>query len=339
MNHYLCYVAILFAPINEALRAAELPVEATIIEVRRIADDAPHSAFTDLIRFNGQFICAFRQGRSHVSTDGRITVLASSDGETWSKAAELKHPDFDLRDASLSITPDGSLMLVGGASPRKQDNESAPTGTFVAFSADARTWTEPQIIVEPGRWLWRTTWHEGQAFGVSYAAGATSRVASLMVSDNGREFREAVPNLLDEGWPTEAVIRFADDGTAYCLQRRDGTAPANSAYLGVSRAPYTQWTWKDLGIYFGGPNLTQSPRGRWIAAGRIVRDGNSTTDLASLDVESNELVPLLTLPSGGDTSYPGLAWHDDVLWVSYYSSHEGKAMIYVAQVRIDELNF
>jgi hypothetical protein len=339
MNHYLCYAAILFAPINEALRAAESPIEATIVEVQRIADDAPHSAFTDLIRFNDQFICAFRQGRGHVSTDGRITVLASSDGGAWSKVAELKHPDFDLRDASLSITPDGLLMLVGGASPRKQDNESAPTGTFVAFSADATTWTEPEIIVEPGRWLWRTTWHEGQAFGVSYAAGATSRVASLMVSDNGREFREAVPNLLDEGWPTEAVIRFADDGTAYCLQRRDGAAPANSAYLGVSQAPYTEWAWNDLGIYFGGPNLTQSLRGRWIAAGRIVRDGNSTTDLAWLDVESNELIPLLTLPSGGDTSYPGLAWHDDVLWVSYYSSHEGKAMIYVAQVRIDELNF
>ena len=38
--------------------------------------------------------------------------------------------------------------------------------------------------------------------------------------------------------------------------------------------------------------------------------------------------PLLTLPSGGDTSYPGLVWHDGLLWVSYYSSHEGKAAIY-----------
>jgi hypothetical protein len=41
------------------------------------------------------------------------------------------------------------------------------------------------------------------------------------------------------------------------------------------------------------------------------------------------------LPSGGDCSYPGLYWHDDVLHVTYYSSHEGnKAAIYHAQVRI-----
>jgi hypothetical protein len=43
----------------------------------------------------------------------------------------------------------------------------------------------------------------------------------------------------------------------------------------------------------------------------------------------------LQLPSGGDTSYPGLVWHDDFLWVSYYSSHEGKAKIYLAKLRLE----
>jgi len=38
----------------------------------------------------------------------------------------------------------------------------------------------------------------------------------------------------------------------------------------------------------------------------------------------------VTLPSGGDTSYPGLLWHEERLWVSYYSSHEGKTSIYLA---------
>ena len=37
---------------------------------------------------------------------------------------------------------------------------------------------------------------------------------------------------------------------------------------------------------------------------------------------------------GGDTSYPGLLWHDGVLWVSYYSSHEGKTSIYLARVKV-----
>ncbi len=46
------------------------------------------------------------------------------------------------------------------------------------------------------------------------------------------------------------------------------------------------------------------------------------------------LTEFLKLPSGGDTSYPGLVWHDGLLWVSYYSSHEGKSSIYLAKVRL-----
>ena len=50
-----------------------------------------------------------------------------------------------------------------------------------------------------------------------------------------------------------------------------------------------------------------------------------------------EYDPVLTLPSGGDTSYPGLVWHDGLLWISYYSSHEGKkSAIYLAKVRFPE---
>ena len=41
----------------------------------------------------------------------------------------------------------------------------------------------------------------------------------------------------------------------------------------------------------------------------------------------------LVLPSGGDCSYPGIVWHDGLLWLSYYSSHEGKTSIYLAKIR------
>ena len=40
--------------------------------------------------------------------------------------------------------------------------------------------------------------------------------------------------------------------------------------------------------------------------------------------------------SGGDTSYPGLVWHDGLLWMSYYSSHEGKTSIYLARIRLPQ---
>ncbi len=47
--------------------------------------------------------------------------------------------------------------------------------------------------------------------------------------------------------------------------------------------------------------------------------------------------PALTLPSRGDNSNPGLVWNPDdkLLWMSYYSSHEGKTSIYLTKIRFD----
>jgi len=56
-----------------------------------------------------------------------------------------------------------------------------------------------------------------------------------------------------------------------------------------------------------------------------------------LKMTATTLEPLLELPSGGDCSYPGMLWHEGHLWVSYYSSHEGKPSIYVAKVKLPQL--
>ena len=53
------------------------------------------------------------------------------------------------------------------------------------------------------------------------------------------------------------------------------------------------------------------------------------------ELTAKGITPILELPSGGDCSYPGLVFFEGHLYVSYYSSHEGKASIYVAKVKID----
>jgi hypothetical protein len=320
------------------LRADASPPTAKLVFIKKIWDQAPHCAFTDLIYWKDRFVCAFREGRAHVSTDGRIRVLQSADGETWKSAALITLAGFDLRDAGLSIAPDGRLMLNGGAAPRKADKESAPTGTFVSFSEDGKNWTPPEVVVAPGRWLWRVTWHDGKAYGIAYVSVRPPDAdlsTQLLVSDDGVKFRELVPKLFGEGTPTEATLHFAKNGALYCLQRRDGKPSPKSAFLGSSRPPYTEWQWHDLGMHVGGPNFVQLPSGKWIAAGRFFDGNKPKTKLAWLDVENNKIEPILELASGGDCSYPGLVFHDDTLWVSYYSSHEGKANIYLAKVRID----
>jgi hypothetical protein len=77
----------------------------------------------------------------------------------------------------------------------------------------------------------------------------------------------------------------------------------------------------------------------WIAGTRDYthlkqgKNTGATTMLAELGSDGR-LSPLVTFPSGGDTSYPGLVWHEGVLWFSYYSSHEGKTAIYLAKVKL-----
>ena len=323
--------------LHMVVASAAEPLQVKLLDVRKIWDRAPHNAFTDLVRWNEQFYCAFREGRGHVSTDGRIRVLSSRDAETWTSAGLIELAGYDLRDAHLSVTPDNRLMLLGGAAPREKDNQSAPTGSFAAFSSNGTEWTKPQIVSEPGRWLWCVTWHKGKAYGVSYSAGKGSPSLELLTSNDGVAWQSLVPKLYAEGRPGEVTLRFDASDTCYALVRRDKLSDQPyTAILGISRGDYTQWQWYDLGPEFngfGGPNLIQLPIGQWLAAGRMHQDGAHTA-LCSLDMTEHKMTKLLKLPSGGDTSYPGLVWHNDLLYVSYYSTHEGRTSIYIARVKI-----
>jgi hypothetical protein len=312
-----------------------VPVTATQISVAKIWAHAPHNAFTDLIRWRNRWYCAFREGRGHAGDRGKLRVIASADGEKWQSAAALEHKLFDLRDANLSITKDDRLMALGGA--QVTENNVRRTGTFASFSDDGQAWSQPELVVPLGRWLWGVTWHEGAAWGVSYPTPDRPGVSTLLRSSDGQRFETVVSEFLNDGRrPTEARIRFSTDGNAYCLHRRDGKG--DKAYLGSAKPPFDDWEWRELDRYLGGPNFVQLPSGQWIAAGRIITDDGPRTMVLHLDPMHARLTPLLSLPSGGDTSYPGLIWHDDLLWVSYYSSHEGQACIYLAKVRVDAAN-
>ena len=129
--------------------------------------------------------------------------------------------------------------------------------------------------------------------------------------------------LPDNTWnASETTLRFMPDGELIALVRPE--------WIGTSRAPYTDWSWTKLKHRLGGPNFIRLPSGELWAASRGYGQA-ATTTLARMTRDSYD--PVLTLPSGGDCSYPGMVWHDDLLWMSYYSSHEGKTSIYLTKIR------
>ncbi|MFN9461251.1 MAG: hypothetical protein ACK6D7_28320 [Acidobacteriota bacterium] len=155
-----------------SLLAPLAPAAPRLLSVERIWAEAPHSAFGDLIRFNGRWFATFREGLRHVAggdlkkDDGKIRLLSSPDGQRWRSEALLEESGIDLRDPHLSITPQGLLMLTMGGSVYV-DAQYQGRQPRVAFSKDGKTWTPPRRVLRPGDWLWRTTWHDGWGWGIA----------------------------------------------------------------------------------------------------------------------------------------------------------------------------
>jgi len=317
---------------SETAVAQASSASAEIVSVKKIWDKGPHNAFTDLIRFQGKWYCSFREAEGHVTGDGRLRVLISPDGDTWESAALLSEEGLDLRDPKLSVTPDGRLMMLAGGSVYR-GGKFMGRQPRVAFSGDGHNWTPIQRVLWKGEWLWRVTWYEGRAYGVSYNAPAGKEKEAewslkLVASRDGVNY-EQITVLDVTGRPNETTLRFLENGEMIALVRREGGN--TNGWIGTSNPPYKDWKWHETRHRLGGPNIIVLPDGNLWAASRSYPGGTKTV-LARFGPETYE--PVLTLPSGGDCSYPGMVWHEGLLWMSYYSSHEGKTSIYLAKIRL-----
>ncbi|GAC20849.1 hypothetical protein [Paraglaciecola arctica] len=306
--------------------------------LKKIGNKAVHNAFVDLCEFNQQLFCCYREAKNHISAEAGICILTLNKEGKVCNINRLKMANVDLRDPKLSITPDGRLLLIAYARKTNHNNGTLSVRNLCWVSQTGHSWSSHREFAAKGGWLWRVRWQQDIAYGFAYSK--KNNTIHLYSGDPRRSFHCHQPNALslqkhNKGYPNESDLLFEDDN-AYAIVRRD--ADSYSAQLGTSGYPYKKWQWLDLGLYIGGPVMLKIAPKVAIVAGRIIKKGKLVTGLMQLNLSNGKLFELGILPSAGDNSYPGLVLDGQILYVSYYSSHQdNKSSVYLAQLDLSLL--
>ena len=329
---YLLVFLFVFAASGNII-SQNTPEHDLIISVERIWDRATHNAFTSLIEFNEKLYCAFRESNGHVSDiNGTIRVIASDDGQNWYSVAHIFERGVDLRDPQLSVTPNNRIMLnIGGS--YYTNGKLVGMKPKVSFSdANGKNFSTPQDVIIDEKigsdkdWLWRATWNNGTSYATIYQVGKEKSV-QLIKSKDGIYYEFVTT--FDVIGGNETTLRFTSDNKMIAVVRRDRE---QNGFIGISEPPYKTWEWNELEQRLGGPDLILLEDGNMLCATReYPSDHKEKTILAKVEL-NGKFTKLLTLPSGGDCSYPGFVMRDSILNVSYYSSHEEKTAIYLAKI-------
>lgn len=301
-------------------------ISADSVKVTKIWDNDKYCSFTSLIKYQDKYYCAFREGIGHAGDNGCIRILTSYDAKNWNEAYYLSFQDYDLRDPNLSEMPDGRLMLICGL----QNSNLMQTQTVVSFLASPDDEFTPfQLVQIPDRvkkstnWIWRATWFDDICYGVRYDDNS----ADLLRTVDGINWEYV--STISTGF-SEVQLGRLSNGDMVALAR------ANSNYNGYvcySHYPYEEWDIKVSNIIMQGQSFIVSKNDKIICASRNFTGGISTTLYSSI---SNCLFSeIYVLPSGGDTSYPGMIAEDDRILISYHSSHLSPCDIYLAEIPVE----
>jgi hypothetical protein len=106
--------------------------------------------------------------------------------------------------------------------------------------------------------------------------------------------------------------------------------------LAKSEFPYMDWTTDKLTKRLGGPNFLFLDKNTLVMGSRDYQETGSKTAIHVTDLDG-AIKKSIELPSGGDTSYPGMVIYKKKLWFVYYSSHEEKTSIYLTKIPLKEL--
>ncbi|MFA6241163.1 MAG: hypothetical protein WC655_09550 [Candidatus Hydrogenedentales bacterium] len=293
-----------------------------------VADGGAHNAFTDLIQWKGAYYLCFRHGGSHATMDGDIQVMTSADLKTWTTCGVLDTLGDD-RDPHFTATDDMLFVYFGTWDLAHQEGHALPdrgkVRSYFASTQDGKTWSKIQAVYEPGFWLWRVRRHDGVFYSAAYTAYRPKpdmRETRLVKSTDGLEWT-TVTTVTKERMAGEADFHWTPSGEVWIISRTGDKA--GDAEWFRSDASMTSWKATPTGVFIHSPAIAEW-KDRVFIAGR----GKAEKSVTRLwEIVGDKFVECITLPSDGDTAYPGLIVDPASLqtdtpafFISWYSQHE-----------------
>ncbi len=311
--------------------------------------NSQYCAFTDLAYYEGKYYIAFREAYAHlpyhISQNGIIRIISSSNGVDWDTAATITDDKYDLRDPHMCISPvDGSLLCYYGLYTVEGDWLS-PSKTWVAsYTAEGSALTEKSRtattindntgsgVVSPTQyyWMWNVVVEGGKVYSLAYSKNGSNPM--LAESTDGVNFRTIsyIPFL-----GNESSINFVD-GRIYVLMRnQDNAKPASMAY---ADAPYKNWTVTSMNHNVHSPAAVQVGHKLYICGREFYSNTSADVTLFSYGLpESSSLKVervIKTNQPGGDCAYPGILYDGERLHISYYARPEADVnpVIYYSEI-------
>jgi hypothetical protein len=304
---------------------------ARLLRIVTVTRDGLHNAFTDLVKWQGQYWIGYRKGASHASMDGEAIVAVSPNKCRFREVAHIRVAG-DVRDPKFVPMSEDKLaaifpVWIGGH--QKRDLQQ-----YVAFTNNGWDFEKPVEVQLPrNHWLWRAVKHNGRYYGVCYNFDkvktnfAREYISELMVSDDLVKW-ETISRIGDSSMSLgETGMHFTAEGELWTVTRRN--REPHTALLAIAKAPYTQWENHELGVFIHAPVIAESKGALYVCGRRHAgMEGDQGHPHSSphgtmiWQLERGRVKPVLRLPAAGDCSYAGMITAEDGrLLVSYYSQH------------------
>lgn len=292
-----------------------------------------------------------------------VSQRARGDIASVAHRATLIIPGGDCRDPRLLPTPDALFLLCGVYLPAPHHqgwhglshvSTENILYTHYSYTTNGETWAPLTPALRPNYWGWSALQSQKQAHHpwmlAAYQMGTSHDIGGSLALFVGQDLgtltywgivydgmcgdSDGSTLLAPHYQPCEPVLwQPAPDTLACCVRTEAGMD------LGVSRAPFQRWQWTDTKKHLHPSAVIQTPHG-WLLAVREVLTIVAPKQQRNLpaipppppiwktaiyELPAGHTIPrhLLTLPSGGDCGYAGMALGEerDTLLVSYYSQH------------------